>query len=92
MYEFGVVAALIIWFWRLIYVLLELNSKKAENLKIIGRRLSWVDLSVKEITLKYLQEGVFYKVLKFVLIWIIIPFLFVFTSWVYVIYNVGIFL
>ncbi len=65
MYESGVVVALVIWFWRLIYVFLQLNSKKAENLKLIGRRLSWLDLSVKTITLKYLEESIFYRIFKF---------------------------
>lgn len=92
MYESGLLVALIIWFWRLIYAFLQLNSKKAKNLKLIGKRLSWLDLSVKNISIKFIEESIFYKVIKFSLIWIIVPLVFVLTSWIYVVYNVGIFL
>lgn len=92
MYEMGVFVALLIWFWKIIYAFLQLNSTKAKNLRLIGRRLSWLDFSVKEITLKYEQENIIYRLMKFGLIWVVLPFIFAFTSWFFVVFQIGIFL
>ncbi len=91
MYVAGVVVGLLIWFWRIIYAFLQINSQVVENLNLIGKRLSWLDFSVKEITLRNVNEGVFFKIIKFFLLWVLLPLIFVLTSWVYVVYVVGIF-
>ncbi|QNX13388.1 hypothetical protein IC794_06665 [Acinetobacter seifertii] len=92
MYEAGVFIALAIWFLKILWAFQQINSNINYNLKQIGQRLSWLDLSPKPITQDYLQQGGFYKFIKFSLIWVIVPFFFTFTSWLYVIYSIGLIL
>lgn len=92
MYEAGVFIALAIWFLKILWAFQQINSNINYNLNQIGQRLSWLDFTPKPITQEYLQQGGFYKTIKFVLIWVIVPFFFTFTSWVYVVYSVGLIL
>lgn len=92
MYEIGILVALAIWLVKLIFAFQILNSNMNNNLNQIGQRLSWLDLSPKPLTKEYLQQGLFFKILKFLVLWVIIPFLLTFTSWLYVVYSAGVFL
>lgn len=92
MYETGLFIALAIWVFKIVWAFQHLNSNVNSNLNQIGQRVSWVDFRPKPITKEYLKEGVTYKIIKFLAIWVITPFLFALTSWLYVIYSVGLFL
>ncbi|WP_335954009.1 hypothetical protein [Acinetobacter higginsii] len=92
MYETGLIIALAIWLFKIVWAFQHLNSNVNSNLNQIGQRISWVDFKPKPITKEYLKEGLFFKVIKFLVLWIIIPFVFALTSWVYVVYSLGIFL
>lgn len=92
MYETGLFIALAIWVFKIVWAFQHLNSNVNSNLNQIGQRVSWVDFKPKPITKEYLKEGITYKIIKFLAIWVITPFLFALTSWLYVIYSVGLFL
>lgn len=92
MYETGLLIALAIWVFKIVWAFQHLNSNVNKNLNQIGQRVSWLDFRPKPITKEYLKEGMLYKIIKFLVIWVIIPFLFTLTSWLYVVYSVGLFL
>lgn len=90
MYEIGVFVALAIVLIRFIYAFLKLNSKLSKNLELIGRRLSYFSLEAKAITLSYRNQGIVLKILKFLIIWLFLPLILIFLSWLYVVYLIGI--
>jgi len=92
MYETGLIIAMAIWLFKIVWAYQHLNSNVNSNLNQIGQRISWLDFKTKPITKEHLQEGLFYKVIKFLVIWVIVPFVFALTSWVYVVYSLGVFL
>lgn len=83
-YENGLILALLMWFWGFISVILRSNSLLSKNLKKIGKKISWFDLSITDITYNDAKISTFKRVVFFILWWVALPFLFVFTSWVYV--------
>lgn len=91
MYETGLLLAVAIWFIRAIYALLQINSTLEKNINKIGKRQSWLDFTIKPLTSDYVNKSVFYKIIKYLLIWGLIPFILIFTSWLYVIYVVAVF-
>lgn len=87
MYIVGVVVALAIWIVKVVFAFVQLNSIKQRNLNKIGQRLSWITLSAKPLKKGDLDAGLAYKLLKFSIIWLVVPFFLIFTSWVYVLVS-----
>ncbi|MDM1720525.1 hypothetical protein [Acinetobacter towneri] len=83
-YENGLILALLMWIWGFISVIIRTNSQMSRNLKKIGKKISWFDLSLKDITYRDAKISPIKKIAFFALWFVILPFPFIFTSWVYV--------
>lgn len=84
MYEAGVVVALALWIAKVVFVFVQLNSVQQRNLNKVGKRLSWLTLTAKPLKKSDIDASITLKVFKFFIIWLVIPFFLIFTSWVYV--------
>lgn len=84
MYIAGVVVALALWIAKVVFVFVQLNSVQQRNLNKIGKRLSWLTLTAKPLKKSDIDASITLKVFKFFIIWLVIPFFLIFTSWVYV--------
>lgn len=83
-YENGLILALLMWLWGFIDVIIRTNSQMSRNLKKIGKKISWFDLSLKDITHNDMKISPIKKIAFFILWFVILPFPFIFTSWAYV--------
>lgn len=83
-YENGILIALIMWAWGFISIIIRSNSLFSKNLRKVGKRISWFDLSIIDITHQDAQRTNTKRILLFVFWWIILPLPFVLTSWAYV--------
>lgn len=90
MYESRVFVALVIAFIRFIFAFLTINSIISSNYALIGMRLSYLTLSPKQLTKAFQNQNLILKILKFSTIWIIIPLILIFLSWLYVVYLLAI--
>lgn len=91
MYEVGLLVALLMWMGYNIILLVSINSCHERNLNKIGKRLSWVGLTVTELEQDDLHRSFVMKALRFLLIAAFgLPF--VLLSWIYVFAGVGGFL
>ncbi len=89
MYESGLLIALLLWLWLTITSIVALNSRMNRNLRKIGQRLSWLTMTPKPISREEVNHGFVRIGLKFVIVFGTgLPF--IFASWLYVIYIVGI--
>ena len=87
-YEDGVFVAFLCWSWISIAAVIAINSRMERNLNKIGQRLSWLTMNIKTISQNDAHRTFIGKFLKFVLIYGLgLPF--VLTSWLYVVYVVG---
>ena len=84
MYIAGVVVALALWITKVVFVFVQLNSVQQRNLNKIGKRLSWLTLTAKPLKKSDIDASITLKVFKFFIIWLVVPFFLIFTSWVYV--------
>ena len=87
-YESGVLVSFIIWFLSAIYLIIRINSTHEKNLHKIGRRLSWITLTQKELNIEYVNKPIYKKVAKFIFIQAL-SFISIFLSWLYVVYFFG---
>lgn len=88
-YENGLLLAFFIWVFGVIRVVILSNSRAQKNLKLIGKRMSY-NLGVI-VDYDYKKEPVYWVVLKFIFLHVLLSLPFVFLSWVYVIYVLGIY-
>lgn len=87
-YETGVLLAFLLWLWSVISAIVSINSQMERNLNKIGQRLSWLTMTPKPVAPEEANRSWLKKVLKFLLLHGIgLPF--ILTSWLYVVYGVG---
>jgi len=90
-YETGVGVAFLAWTFFTVSAIVNLNSRMQRNRRKVGMRLSWLTMTPQPIDADEAQHSAFRKLLKFLLIYGTgLPF--VLTSWLYVIYVLGVFL
>jgi hypothetical protein len=87
-YESGVLIAFLIWCFGLIAMLIKVNSQMNKNLQKIGFRLSWVSLNPKPMSEFDTNKPIWRIILKFLVI-AFFGFLFIFLSWVQVVFFIG---
>lgn len=83
-YENGFAIALLMWAWSFISIIIKSNSLFSKNLKKLGKKISWFDLSIADITYNDAKITRTKRVMFFIFWWVILPLPFTLTSWVYV--------
>ena len=90
-YETGLLLAFLLWLWLTVSAIMTINSRMNRNLNRIGQRLSWLTMTPKPMSAEEVNHGSLRKIMKFLLLYGTgLPF--VFTSWLYVLYVLGLLL
>lgn len=88
MYESGVLLAFLMWIFGAINSIISINSRMERNLNKIGMRRSWMDGSIKPMSIKDLERSTFACVARFLLLWgLSLPF--IALSWLQVAFAIG---
>ena len=87
-YENGVIVCILLSLYRAVSLLLLINSTYSKNLRRIGLRVRWSELTVVEIEKSDVNQSFLKKIAKFLTV-IGVEWIFFATSWLYVLVNVG---
>lgn len=87
-YEGGVAAAFLVWLYGVTNLIVTINSQLERNLRKIGKRTSWLSMTVTDMEAEDLKRSMASKIGRFMLV-ISLGFVSILLSWVSVMYFIG---